>query len=96
MTKQKLISAKRDEILRAASRHGAINVRLFGSFARGEANEESDVDILVEAGSATTPFFPGGLLADLEDLLGCKVDVVTEAALHPYIRERVLEEVVPL
>lgn len=96
MTRQELVSAKRDEILRLAKHHGARNVRLFGSVARGQANEESDVDVLVEAGPETTAFFPGGLVADLEDLLGCKVDVVTEAALHPYIRERVLGEAVPL
>lgn len=96
MTRQQLISLKRDEILVLANRHGARNVRLFGSVARGQANEESDLDVLVEAGPKTTAFFPGGLVADLEDLLGCKVDVLTEGALHPYVRERVLAEAVPL
>ena len=96
MTRQELVSAKRDDILRLAKHHGAKNVRLFGSVARGQANEESDVDVLVEAGPETTAFFPGGLVADLEDLLGCKVDVVTDRSLHWYIRDRVLQEAVPL
>jgi predicted nucleotidyltransferase len=90
------VRAKREDILRIAKLHGARNVRLFGSVARGKAEESSDVDVLVEAGPHRTPFFPGGLVADLEDLLGCKVDVVTEAALHPYIRAQVLREAVPL
>ncbi len=96
MTKQELVHAKRDEILRLAKRHGATNVRMFGSVVRGQDDNESDLDVLVETGAQTTAFFPGGLVADLEDLLGCRVDVVTEAALHPYIRERVLEEAKPL
>jgi hypothetical protein len=92
----RLIREKRDEILRLAARHGAYNVRVFGSAARGEAGPESDLDLLVNVGPNRTPFFPGGLLADLEELLGCKVDIVTEKALHWYIRERVLQEAVPL
>ena len=96
MTRQELVRAKREDILRLAKLHGARNVRLFGSAARGQAGEDSDLDVLVEAGPHRTPFFPGGLVADLEDLLGCKVDVVTEAALHPYIRAHVLREAVPL
>ena len=96
MTKQELVKAKREEILRLASQHGATNVRVFGSVVLGQEDNESDVDVLVETGPHTTAFFPGGLVADLEDLLGCRVDVVTEAALHPYIRKRVLEEARPL
>ena len=79
-----------------AARHGARNVRVFGSLARGDSRPDSDVDLLVEAGPDRTPFFPAGLLADLEDLLGRKVDVVTEDALHWYIRARVLKEALPL
>ncbi|MBM4289122.1 MAG: nucleotidyltransferase family protein [Deltaproteobacteria bacterium] len=90
------IKEKREEILRLAARHGVHNLRLFGSAARGEAGPESDVDFLIEAGPERTPWFPGGLIADLEELLGCRVDVVTEKALHWYIRERVLKEAVPL
>jgi hypothetical protein len=92
----KLLSAKREEILRTAARHGARNVRVFGSRARGDAGPQSDLDLLIEAGPERTPFFPGGLIADLEDLLGCRVEVVTEEGLHWYIRDRVLEEAVPL
>ncbi|MBM4287514.1 MAG: nucleotidyltransferase family protein [Deltaproteobacteria bacterium] len=93
---KRLIQEKRDEILRLAARHGAYNVRVFGSAARGEAGPESDLDFLVNVGPERSPFFPGGLLADLEELLGCKVDIVTEKGLHWYIRERVLREAVPL
>lgn len=96
MDLNRLIKEKRDEILRLAARHGAYNVRIFGSAARGKAGPESDLDLLVNVGPDRTPFFPGGLLADLEELLGCKVDIVTEKALHWYIRERVLQEAVPL
>lgn len=91
-----MVKEKREEILRLAARHGARNVRVFGSVARGEAGPASDVDFLVGVGPNRTPFFPGGLLADLEDLLGCRVDVVTEDALHWYIRQRVLKEALPL
>ena len=91
-----LLKERRQEILRIAARHGAHNVRVFGSVARGEAGPDSDVDLLVEVGSDRTPFFPGGLIADLEELLGKKVQVVTQEGLHWYIRERVLEEAVPL
>lgn len=82
--------------MRTASKHGARNVRIFGSVARGEARPDSDVDLLVEVGPDRTPFFPGGLIADLEELLGKKVQVVTPEGLHWYIRERVLEEAVAL
>lgn len=91
-----ILKGKRDEILRIAAKHGARNVRVFGSAARGEAGPESDVDLLVEVGPGRTPFFPGGLVADLEDLLGCRVHVLTEKAVHWYIRERVLKEAVRL
>jgi len=91
-----LLEAKKGEILRIAAKHGARNVRVFGSVARGDAGPESDVDLLVEVGPGRTPFFPGGLIADLEDLLGKKVQVVTQEDLHWYIRDRVLQEAVPL
>ena len=94
--KDNILKTKREEILRIASKHGAYDVRVFGSVARGEAGEESDVDLLVEVGPQHSPWFPGGLIADLEDLLGRKVQVVTEDALHWYIRDRVLKEAVPL
>lgn len=90
------LKKKRDEILRIAARHGAYNLRVFGSAVRGETGPESDIDFLVDCGPNRSPFFPGGLLADLEDLLGRRVQVLTEAALHPYIRDRVLKEALPL
>jgi predicted nucleotidyltransferase len=91
-----IILPNRDLIRRITERHGARNPRVFGSFARGEATPESDVDLLVEAGSATTPWFPGGLVADLEDALGRRVDVVTENGLSAAIREQILREAVPV
>ena len=96
MTVAELLGPKKDAILQIAARHGARNVRVFGSFARGEARPDSDIDFLVDAGPERTPFFPGGLLADLEDLLGRPVQVLTEPALHPGIRARVLAEAVRL
>ena len=92
----KLIQEKRGAILEIAARHGAYNVRLFGSVARGEADEASDVDILVELEPNRSLLDLGGFLADMQDLLGCKVDVVTEKGLKTRIRERVLQEAVPL
>lgn len=68
-------------------------MRVFGSVARGEETKNSDIDFLVDYDLAKiTPWFPGGLLADLEELLGCKVDVVTEKGLHSLIRQRILSE----
>ncbi len=93
---KEIIQGKRDEILRVAAKHGVRRIRVFGSVARGDAGPESDVDFLVEAGPHHSPFFPGGLLADLEELLGRKVDIVTEKGLHWYIHDRVLQEAVPL
>jgi len=91
-----LIKEKRKEILSLAAQHGAQNVRIFGSVARNEAGPESDVDFLIDLGPNRTPWFPGGLIIGLENLLGCKVDVVTERGLKKTIRERVLQEAVPL
>lgn len=93
---ENLLKVRREEILKISAKHGAFNVRVFGSAARGEAGEQSDIDLLVDVGVNRTPFFPGGLLADLEDLLGRRVDVVTEEGLHWYIREKVIKEAVPL
>jgi predicted nucleotidyltransferase len=93
---EQLIREQRDVIHRIAEKHGALNVRVFGSVARGEAGPESDIDLLVEAGPVTSAWFPGGLVADLEAVLGCRVDVVTERGLLPELRERVLREAVPV
>ena len=91
-----LLLAKRAEILQLAAKHGARNVRVFGSASRKDTNDNSDVDFLIEVAPVHSPFFPGGLLADLEELLGRRVDIVTEKGLHWYIREQVLKEAVPL
>jgi uncharacterized protein len=91
-----LLTEKRDEILRIAARHGAYNVRVFGSMARGDAGPTSDVDLLVDVRPDHSAFFPGGLVADLEDILGRRVDVVEPVGLHWYLRDTILHEAVPL
>ncbi len=91
-----LLKEKREEILRIASEHGAGNVRVFGSVARGEADEASDIDFLVEMEPGRSLLDLGGLLMDLRDLLGCNVDVATERGLKQRIRDRVLREAVSL
>lgn len=96
MTLAQLLHDKREAIQRIATAHGAYNIRVFGSVARGEATPQSDLDLLIDVGTTTSAWFPAGLLLDLEELLGCHVDVVTERALHPTLRERVLREAVPL
>ncbi len=97
MKLQTLLETKRNEIVKIATKHGAYNVRIFGSVARGEETSNSDIDFLVDYDLAKiSPWFPGGLLADLEDLLGCKVDVVTEKGLHDLIRERILTDAIKL
>jgi len=96
MTLDELRATKRDAILAIAARHGVSRIRVFGSFARRDARSDSDLDLLIEAGPARTPFFPGGFLADLEDELGRTVNVAVECALHKLIREQVLKEAVPL
>lgn len=96
MATQLMVMEHRDAILRLAEKHGARNVRVFGSVARGTAGLDSDLDLLVDVGPNPSPWFPGGLIADLEDLLGCHVDVATSNALHRILREQVLREARPL
>ena len=91
-----VLKPKRQEILRIARKHGVARVRVFGSFARGEANESRDLDLLIEVEGSTPPWFPGGLVADLEALLGRRVDVTEPGALREGMRARVLREAVPL
>ena len=93
---EKLLGEKREEILRIAAGRGARNVRVFGSVARGEADEESDIDFLVEMEPGRSLLDMGGLLMDLRDLLGRKVDVVSERGIKTRIRERVLREAISL
>ena len=91
-----LLREKREDNLRIAGRHGASNVRVFGSISRGEGGPDSDVDILVDVGPKPSPWFPAGLALDLEDLLGRRVDVATPNALYWFIRDRVLSEAKPV
>ena len=96
MTLEELLKSHREEILRIAAGHGARHVRVFGSTVHDEAGPDSDVDVLVDLEPGRSLLDLGGLLMNLEELLGCRVDVVTEAGLHWYIRDRVLREAVPL
>lgn len=91
-----LVTTKREQILRLARRHGVTGVRVFGSMARGDAGPQSDVDLLVEVGPDPSPWFPGGLVVELEELLGRRVQVITERGLDDLLRDRVLGEAVPL
>jgi uncharacterized protein len=88
---------KRTEIMKIAENHGAYNLRVFGSVARGEADEKSDIDLLIDYDiEKITPWFPVGLIHDLQDFLGKKVDVVTADGLKERIKDRVLREAIAL
>lgn len=91
-----LLTFRRDEILAVAERHGVTRVRVFGSSARGNARPTSHLDLLVGVGPNTSPWFPGGLVAELESVLGVPVQVVTERGLDPLVRDHVLRDAVPL
>ena len=91
-----LLKEKREDILRIAQEHGARNVRVFGSVARGEADESSDIDLLVEMEPGRSLLDHAALWLELQELLGCKVDVVSDRGIKPRIRDRVLREAVPL
>lgn len=86
------LRTRREKILELAARHGARNLRVFGSVARGDADERSDVDFLVDMDVGRSLLDMGALLMDLEDLLGCDVDVVTESGLRDRVRPRALAE----
>lgn len=96
MNAHTLLQTRRSDILVIAARHGARNVRVFGSVARGDAQPDSDIDILVDLDPGRSLFDLGGLLYDLQALLGVDVDVVTEKGLRPRIRAQVIQEAVPL
>jgi len=91
-----LIKQKRERILETAARYGASNVRIFGSVARGQADESSDIDLLVNLEAGRSLMDLGGLLVELREILGTDVDVVTEKGLRSRIREQVLKDAVPL
>ena len=93
---EELLQEKREQILKIAAEHGACNVRVFGSVARGEADRDSDIDFLIDLGENRSPWFPVRLIKDLEKLLERKVDIVTENGLKERIKQRVLEEAIKL
>lgn len=96
MELDKFIRDKRDDIFRLSELHGARNVRVFGSVARDEAGPESDIDFLVDLEQGRSLLDLGGLLVDLEQLLGRRVDIVTERGLHWYLRDTIIKEARPL
>ncbi|OLC38818.1 MAG: nucleotidyltransferase [Acidobacteria bacterium 13_1_20CM_2_55_15] len=96
MNLERLLKSKREDIITTAQKHGAHNIRVFGSIARGNDRLDSDVDFLVDMEPGRSLLDMGGLLMELRELLGRNVDVVTERGLKPRIRERVLKEAVPL
>ena len=91
-----LLKSRREEILSIAAKHGAYNVRVFGSVARGEADIHSDIDLLVELKRGTTLLGHAVLMQELEELLGVKVDVVSDRGLRERVRDRVLKEAVAI
>jgi hypothetical protein len=94
---EQLLIEKKEEIIKIADSHGAFNIRIFGSVARGEAQENSDIDFLVDYSlDKISSWFPTGLIFDLEELLQYKIDVATEGALKERIKKQVLEEAVKL
>lgn len=95
MTTLEELRAKREAILRLVNEHGASNVRVFGSVVRGESGPDSDIDLLVD-GLENTAWGGGGLLMELQELLGQRVDLVSPGDLHRLIRDKVLKEAVPL
>jgi predicted nucleotidyltransferase len=96
MNQKESIQFYRAEILKVAQRYGAISLKVFGSVVRGDETDSSDVDFLIEMDSSRSLFDLGGLQYDLQRLLGCRVDVVTEKGLHWFIRDRILREAVAI
>lgn len=97
MKLKELIQEKREEIISIAAKHGAYNLRVFGSVARGEETPSSDIDFLIDYDlNKITAWFPSGLVQDLETLLNCQVDVVTANSLHYFIQDKVFKEAILL
>ena len=91
-----LIETHRLQLRTLAERRGATSIKVFGSMRRGDAGDDSDVDLLVTLAPGISALALGGMLLDAQELLGRRVDVVTEAGLHPALRERVLAKALPL
>ena len=96
MSALETLRAKNREVQAIAARHGAGDLRVFGSVVRGEAGPDSDVDLLIDIVGPTTAWFPGGLLMDLEATLGRRVEIVVARSISPLIRDSVLKEAVPM
>jgi predicted nucleotidyltransferase len=96
MKAEKLVKDKRDDIISIVAKHGALNPRIFGSVARGETDAESDIDLLVKMDKNRSLLDLSALVLDLQDLLGIKVDVVSEDGLYWLLRRRILREARPL
>jgi len=96
MITEQIIREKRDAILEIARRYGAHDIRVFGSVARGDAAENSDLDLIVRFEPGRSLFDHGGLIMDLQDLLGVRVDVVSEGGMRERFRNHVMKEVIPL
>ena len=91
-----LLAKHREEIIRIAAKHGVKNVRVFESFTGDPNVPKEDIDFLVDVAGVTSPWFPGGLMADLADLLGREVFVSTTGGLHPLVKDHILDEALPL
>jgi hypothetical protein len=96
MITKEAIQGKREAILEIARRYGAHDVRIFGSVARGDATEDSDLDIIVRFDPGRSLLDHGGLIMDLRELLGVKVDVIDEDGMRERFRRHALKEAIPL
>lgn len=96
MTIRDMLHERQEEIKKIATKHGAFDIRVFGSVVRGEDNPRATLIFWLKLRRRRPPWFPGGLIADLEEMLGRRVEVVTENGLNPLIRDRVIHEAIPL
>lgn len=96
MSRLQILKQNRQKILSLAERRGGTNVRIFGSVARGEEGQNSDIDFLMTFREGATLFDRGGLVVDLRELLGCDVDVVSDKTVHPLIRDEIQRTAIAL
>lgn len=96
MMSKNILKKNRDKILSICKKYGAKDIRIFGSLARGDSNKKSDVDILVKMEAGRTLFDLVDLWQELEEVLNCKVDIITEGGVSPYLREKIFSEAIPL